>query len=159
MPHEAFDSMLNQAGVIRASDVHVLFDIARWPSRSRSYAGTGSPLSPTPTPWARLPRSRHPATAWRWLTARSSSCRGHRCRFPVGSTRSAAEPLVDSVLTCFIPPLVVYDEEVVRAVREEAAATDKTVLGMLLGMHGVTEHHRCLRAHRSHPDRAGIHPP
>ena len=140
MPHEAFDSMLNQAGVIRASDVHKLFDIAQ--------LAVSQPLP-------RGNRVAIVANAHSLGSIAAQSASGHGLEVAHGPVVLPAEatdadfrsalrevlqnPLVDSVLTCFIPPLVVYDEEVVRAVREEAAATDKTVLACFLGMHGVTE--------------------
>ena len=50
-----------------------------------------------------------------------------------------ADARVDSVLTCFIPPLVTLDEEVAAAVAEAAAGSDKPCVATFLGMRGVTE--------------------
>ena len=49
-----------------------------------------------------------------------------------------ADERVDSVLTCFIPPLVTLDEEVATAVAEAAAGSAKPCAATFLGMRGVT---------------------
>jgi acyl-CoA synthetase (NDP forming) len=49
------------------------------------------------------------------------------------------DPEVDSVLTCFIPPLETVDEEVVAAVRDASRASEKTCVATFLGMSGVHE--------------------
>jgi len=46
---------------------------------------------------------------------------------------------VDSVLTCFIPPLDTLDEDVAHAVAESAARSEKPCVATFLGMRGVTE--------------------
>ena len=52
-------------------------------------------------------------------------------------TRAFEDPDVDSVLTCFIPPIVAHDEEVTDAVRAAARGSDKTCVATFLGMRGV----------------------
>ena len=56
--------------------------------------------------------------------------------FRAALTRAFADDDVDSVLTCFIPPLVTEDEDVAAAVREAAAAADKPCVSTFLGMRG-----------------------
>jgi acyl-CoA synthetase (NDP forming) len=46
---------------------------------------------------------------------------------------------VDSVLTCFIPPLVTSDVDVANAVVQSAARSEKPCVATFLGMEGVTE--------------------
>jgi acyl-CoA synthetase (NDP forming) len=50
-----------------------------------------------------------------------------------------ADEDVDSVVVCFIPPLVTLDEAVVRALAEVAADSQKTCVATFLGMRGVTD--------------------
>src|SRR5690606_10028035 len=47
------------------------------------------------------------------------------------------DPDVDSVLSCFIPPIVAHDEDVTEAVRAAARGSDKTCVATFLGMRGV----------------------
>ncbi|HEU4997680.1 MAG TPA: acetate--CoA ligase family protein, partial [Lapillicoccus sp.] len=49
------------------------------------------------------------------------------------------DPEVDSVLTCFIPPLETVDEQVVAAVRDTSRASDKPCVATFLGLSGVHE--------------------
>src|SRR6185436_19173222 len=46
---------------------------------------------------------------------------------------------VDSVLTCFIHPLVTSNQDVAHAVVESAAQSEKPCVATFLGMEGVTE--------------------
>lgn len=54
------------------------------------------------------------------------------------------DPKVDAVLTCFIPPLVTYDEQVAEAVRSAAEGATKPVLATFLGMRGVDDRSKTL---------------
>jgi acyl-CoA synthetase (NDP forming) len=65
--------------------------------------------------------------------------------FRTALTQAFADPDVDSVLTCFIPPLVTVDEEVAVAVRETAALSDKPCVSTFLGMRGVDDGHSSVR--------------
>ena len=56
-----------------------------------------------------------------------------------------ADPEVDSVIACFIPPLIAVDEEVADAVREAARGKDKPCLVTFLGMRGVDDGHSSVR--------------
>ena len=57
-----------------------------------------------------------------------------------------ADPLVDSVLVIYVPPIVTRPEEVAQAIRDGAAGNKKPVLCNFLGTHGVLESLRSLKA-------------
>jgi acyl-CoA synthetase (NDP forming) len=60
-------------------------------------------------------------------------------QFRAALTDAFGDDDVDAVVTGFMPPLVTLDREVAVALAEVAAASEKTCVTTLLGMHGVTE--------------------
>jgi acyl-CoA synthetase (NDP forming)/GNAT superfamily N-acetyltransferase len=140
MPPEAFDAMLGQAGVIRVGDAHELFDIAQL-------------VTTQPLPRGHRLAVLGNADSLGAITAETALSEGLEVtRGPVilsneasaddvrDAMRSAlADPEVDSVATCFVPPLIAWDADVVAAIREEAALCDKPVVATFLGMHGVVD--------------------
>ena len=143
---EVFEAMLRQAGVIRVENVHQLFDVAQ--------AVVHQPL-PKGNRVAIVGNS----VALGTLTAQACDSWGLDVTHGPVSVKSEASPeefrvaldaafadeSVDSVLTCFIPPLVTFDEDVARAVRAAAAEGHKPCLATFLGMRGVDDGHASVR--------------
>jgi acyl-CoA synthetase (NDP forming) len=63
----------------------------------------------------------------------------HAAQFSTVLDAAFGDDSVDSVLTCFIPPLVTSSEDVARAVVESAGKSEKPCAATFLGMVGVTE--------------------
>lgn len=137
---EVFSAMLNQAGVIRVENVHQLFDVAQLvahqplPKGDRvavvgNSAALGTLTADACTSWG-LRVTHGPVCLRPEATARE---------FREALRRAFADDTVDSVLTCFIPPLVTDDEDVARAVRDVAATADKPCAATFLGMRGVDD--------------------
>ncbi len=137
---EAFDAMLRQSGVIRAENIHQLFDIAQLvvhqplPTGDRVAVVTNSDALGSLTAQAAL--------SWDLKVTH-----GPVSVAPDADTEAFAQalrsafddPSVDTVITCFIPPIYTDDERVAETVRDEAARSDKTCVANFLGMRGVTE--------------------
>ena len=140
VPPAAFDAMLRQAGVIRVEDVHQLFDVAQL-------------LVHQPLPRGGRVAIVGNSDALGALTAQACASWGLEVTHGPVSLRSEAQAAefttvldaafgddsVDSVLTCFIPPLVTAGEEVAHAVVEAAAQSEKPCVATFLGMMGVTD--------------------
>jgi acyl-CoA synthetase (NDP forming) len=140
MPREALDEMMRQAGVIRVENVHQLFDVAQLvvhqplPGGSRVAVVTnstalGSLAAEACQSWG-LRVEHGPVNVASEATAEE---------FRTALAAAFADEDVDSVVVCFIPPLVTLDEAVVRALAEVAAGSDKTCVATFLGMRGVTD--------------------
>jgi len=137
---EVFDAMLRQAGVIRVENLHQLFDVAQvvvhqpLPKGNRVAIVTNSHALGTLTTQA--------CQGWgldvtHGPVALPSEASGEA--FRVALDAAFDDPLVDSVLACFVPPLVTIDEDVANALRSAAAEGDKTCLATFLGMRGVDD--------------------
>ncbi len=137
---EAFDAMLRQAGVIRVENVHQMFDVAQLVTNQPLPGGNrvavvgnsdalGALTAEACVSWG-LEVSHGPVSL-------PSEARGEE--FAQALATAFADPEVDSVLTCFIPPLVTLDEEVATAVRDAALKSEKPCLATFLGMRGVVE--------------------
>lgn len=137
---EVFDAMLRQAGVIRVENVHQLFDVAQavvhqpLPAGPRVAIVTNSDALGTLTAQA--------CESWglevvRGPVAVASEATADEFRSALSA--AFADHQVDSVLACFVPPLVTYDEDVARAVRAAAQGSDKPCLATFLGMRGVDD--------------------
>ncbi len=135
---EAFQAMLRQAGVIRVENVHQLFDVAQLvlhqspPPGSRvAVVGNSAQLSALTadscTSWG-LEVAHGPVSVPADATAEE---------FRAALDAAVAAPDVDSVVICFIPPLESNEDEVLEAIREAVAETDKTCVATLLGLRGV----------------------
>jgi len=137
---EAFDAMLRQAGVIRVENVHQMFDVAQLvvhqplpQGRRVAVVGNSDALGAL---------TAEACVSWGLEVAHGpvalpSEAKGEQ--FSEALAKAFADPSVDSVLTCFIPPLVTPDEDVATAVREAALTSEKPCLATFLGMRGVTD--------------------
>ncbi|WP_377642161.1 GNAT family N-acetyltransferase [Oryzobacter terrae] len=139
---EVFSAMLKQAGVIRVENVHQLFDVAQLvthqplPTGDRvavvaNSAALGTLAADACTGWG-LTVTHGPAD----LRSESTAA-----EFRTALRAAFDDPRVDSVLACFIPPLVTGDEDVAAAVREAAEDATKPVAAVFLGMRGVDDGH------------------
>ncbi|MEO9151283.1 MAG: GNAT family N-acetyltransferase [Lapillicoccus sp.] len=138
VPPEAFDAMLRQAGVVRVENIHQLFDVAQL-------------MLHQPLPQGQRVGIVGNSDALGALTAQAALSWGLEVTHgPVSLPADAPAPMfsealraafddaeVDSVLTCFIPPLAAVDREVIAAVRDVSSAATKPCLATFLGMHGV----------------------
>ena len=142
MRPEVFDAMLRQAGVIRVENVHQLFDVAQLvlhqplPRGPRVAIVGNSPALGTLTADA--------CSSWGLEVTHGPSYIATDAgaeEFEVALDAAFADPNVDSVLSCFIPPLTTVDEDVAAAVRHAAERSDKPTLATFLGMRGVDDGH------------------
>lgn len=135
---EAFAEMLRQSGVIRVENTHQLFDVAQLVVHQPLPQGRSVAIVTNSDALGTL--AADAAVEWK-LTI------GHG---PVAlpSTASVAEftqaleealedPAVDSLIACFIPPIVTPDTDVVSAVETAVAESDKPCVATFLGMRGV----------------------
>jgi acyl-CoA synthetase (NDP forming)/RimJ/RimL family protein N-acetyltransferase len=140
VPPAAFDAMLRQAGLIRVENVHQLFDVAQLlvhqplPRGGRvaivgNSDALGALTAQACVSWG-LEVTHGPVS----LPAAASAA-----EFSTVLDAAFGDDEVDSVLTCFIPPLVTSDEDVAHAVSESAAKSGKPCGATFLGMVGVTE--------------------
>ena len=137
---EAFDSMLRQAGVIRVENVHQMFDVAQLVVHQPLPQGNRVAIVGNSDALGAL--TAEACVSWGLEVAHGpvslpSDATGER--FAEALADAFADADVDSVLTCFIPPLVTQDEEVATAVRNAAIDSDKPCLATFLGMRGVLE--------------------
>ena len=132
---EVFSAMLKQAGVIRVENVHQPLPRGERVAIVGNSAALGSLTADACSSWG-LEVSHGPVCLRSEATAEE---------FSAALARAFADDTVDSVLTCFIPPLVTEDEDVAAAVRETAAASDKPCVSTFLGMRGVDDGHSSVR--------------
>ena len=140
MPAGAFRAMLRQAGVIRVENVHQLFDVAQLLIHQPLPAGQRVAVVGNSDALGAL--TAQAALSWDLEIAHgpvSLPADATADRFSEALLAAFADPEVDSVLTCFIPPLETVDEEVVAAVRDASRSSDKTCVATFLGMSGVHE--------------------
>lgn len=135
---EAFAQMLRQSGVIRVDNTHQLFDVAQL-------------VVHQPLPKGRATAIVTNSDALSTLTADAAVERGLTIghgpiALPVTATvqeftaalqTALADPGVDSLIACFIPPIVIPDTDIVTAVEEVVADSEKTCVATFLGMRGV----------------------
>lgn len=152
---EVFEAMLQQAGVIHVENVHQLFDVAQavvhqpLPRGNRVAVVTNSVALGTLTAQA--------CDGWGLeVTHGPVSVRSEASadEFRLALDDAFADDRVDSVLACFIPPLVTMDEDVARAVRAAASDGEKPCLATFLGMRGVDDGHSSVRGTTDGPGRA-----
>jgi acyl-CoA synthetase (NDP forming)/RimJ/RimL family protein N-acetyltransferase len=140
VPPAAFDAMLRQAGVIRVENVHQLFDVAQLvvhqplPRGGRvaivgNSAALGALTAQACVSWG-LEVTHGPVS----LPAEAKAP-----EFATALDAAFGDDRVDSVLTCFIPPLVTSDVDVANAVVQSAARSEKPCVATFLGMKGITE--------------------
>ena len=140
LPREALDEMLRQSGVIRVENIHQLFDVAQLvvhqplPSGSRVGVVTNSD--------ALGALAADACTSWGMEVVHGplvvpSAASADQFRAALQS--AFADEDVDSVVVCFIPPLITLDVEVAQALADVAGASEKTCVATFLGMRGLTE--------------------
>ena len=139
---EVFKAMLKQAGVIRVENVHQLFDVAQLVAHQPLPAGDRVAVVGNSTALGTL--TADACTSWGLTVTHgpvSLRTEATAADFRAALRTAFADPKVDSVLTCFIPPLVTDDEDVAAAVRDTAANADKPCVATFLGMRGVDDGH------------------
>jgi acyl-CoA synthetase (NDP forming)/GNAT superfamily N-acetyltransferase len=128
-------AMFRQAGVIRTENTHQMFDIAQLvcgqplPSGPRVAVVANSDALSSLTAQA--------VHTWNLQITHGPVALGNEAtteEFKDALSAAAADPDVDTVVGCFISPLVTDDEDVAAALRDAAHEHGKPVLGSLMGM-------------------------
>ena len=140
MPREALDEMLRQAGVIRVENLHQMFDVAQLVVHQPLPAGSRVAVVTNSTALGSL--AAEACQSWGLQVQHgpvdmASEATAEQFREALSSAFTDED--VDSVVVCFIPPLVTLDEAVVRALAEVASDSQKTCVATFLGMRGVTD--------------------
>jgi acyl-CoA synthetase (NDP forming) len=140
VPPAAFDAMLRQAGVIRVENVHQLFDVAQLVVHQPLPRGDRVAIVGNSDALGAL--TAQACVSWGLEVTHgpvSLPAEANAADFSTVLDAAFTDDRVDSVLTCFIPPLVTSDEDVAHAVVEAAGKSDKPCAATFLGMVGVTE--------------------
>ena len=140
VPPAAFDAMLRQAGVIRVENVHQLFDVAQLVVHQPLPRGDRVAIVGNSAALGAL--TAQACVSWGLEVTHGPVSLPSEAKAPEFSTALDAafgDDRVDSVLTCFIPPLVTSDVDVATAVAESAGRSEKPCVATFLGMRGVTE--------------------
>ena len=140
VPPAAFDAMLRQGGVIRVENVHQLFDVAQLVVHQPLPRGDRVAIVGNSDALGAL--TAQACVSWGLQVTHgpvSLPAEANASDFSTVLDAAFADERVDSVLTCFIPPLVTRDEDVAHAVVQAAGKSDKTCAATFLGMVGVTE--------------------
>jgi acyl-CoA synthetase (NDP forming)/GNAT superfamily N-acetyltransferase len=138
VPRGAFDAMLRQAGVIRVSNVHQMFDIAQL-VLSQPLPG-GPRVGIVGNSDALNTLAAEACVSWGLDVAhgpRTLSPQATPEQFVAALSDVFADSAVDAVVASFMPPLVTPSETIVRAVADAAAVAGKTCVATFLGMRGV----------------------
>jgi len=149
VPPAAFDAMLRQAGVIRVENVHQLFDVAQLLVHQPLPRGDRVAIVGNSDALGALTAAA--CVSWGLEVTRgpvSLPAEAKVAEFATALDAAFGDDLVDSVLTCFIPPLVTPGEDVAHALVESAAQSEKPCVATFLGMRGLS-------AALSGADRAG----
>ena len=140
VPPAAFDAMLRQAGVIRVENVHQLFDVAQLVVHQPLPRGVRVAIVGNSAALGAL--TAQACVSWGLEVAHgpvSLPSEAKAAEFATALDAAFGDDRVDSVLTCFIPPLVTSDVDVATAVVESAGRSEKPCVATFLGMRGVTE--------------------
>ena len=140
VPPAAFDAMLRQAGVIRVENVHQLFDVAQLVVHQPLPRGGRVAIVGNSAALGML--TAQACVSWGLEVTHGPVCvpsEAKAAEFATALDAAFGDERVDSVLTCFIPPLDTLDEDVAHAVAESAARSEKPCVATFLGMRGVTE--------------------
>jgi acyl-CoA synthetase (NDP forming)/RimJ/RimL family protein N-acetyltransferase len=143
---DVFSAMLRQSGVIRVENVHQLFDVAQLVVHQPLPRGDRVAVVGNSAALGSL--TADACSSWGLEVTHGPTClrpEATAAEFRAALARAFASEDVDSVLTCFIPPLVTHDEAVADAVREIASGSDKTCVSTFLGMRGVDDGHSSVR--------------
>jgi acyl-CoA synthetase (NDP forming)/RimJ/RimL family protein N-acetyltransferase len=137
---QAFAAMLRQAGVIRVENVHQLFDVAQLVLHQPLPRGSRVGIVTNSVALSAL--TADSCVSWDLEVGHgpvSLPAEATGAQFQEAVEKAFADPGVDSVLACFIPPLSTRDEDVAAALRKAAAPADKPCAATFLGMRGVDE--------------------
>jgi acyl-CoA synthetase (NDP forming)/RimJ/RimL family protein N-acetyltransferase len=140
VPPGAFDAMLRQAGVIRVENVHQLFDVAQLVVHQPLPRGVRVGIVGNSAALGAL--TAQACVSWGLEVTHgpvSLPSEAKAAEFSTALDAAFADDRVDSVLTCFIPPLVTSDQDVAAAVVQSASQSEKPCVATFLGMRGVTE--------------------
>ena len=140
MPREALDEMLRQAGVIRVENVHQMFDVAQLVVHQPLPAGPRVAVVTNSTALGSL--AAEACQSWGLQVVHGPvdvPSEATAEEFRQALAEAFTDEDVDSVVVCFIPPLVTLDEAVVRALADVASGGEKTCVATFLGMRGVTD--------------------
>jgi len=136
----AFDAMLRQAGVIRVENAHQLFDVAQLVIHQPLPRGVRVAIVGNSDALGAL--TAEACVSWGLEVVHgpvSLPSEANAAEFTTALDAAFGDDRVDSVLTCFIPPLVTSNEDVAHAVVESAAKSEKPCVATFLGMEGVTD--------------------
>ena len=136
----AFDAMLRQAGVIRVENAHQLFDVAQLVIHQPLPRGVRVAIVGNSDALGAL--TAEACVSWGLEVVHgpvSLPSEANAVEFTTALDAAFGDDRVDSVLTCFIPPLVTSNEDVAHAVVESAAKSEKPCVATFLGMEGVTD--------------------
>ena len=139
VPPAAFDAMLRQAGVIRVENVHQLFDVAQLLVHQPLPRGPRVAIVGNSTALGAL--TAEACVSWGLEITHGPVCLPAEAKvaeFVTALDAAFEDEEVDSVLTCFTPPLVTSGVDVAHAVVESAARSEKPCVSTFLGMRGVT---------------------
>ncbi len=148
---EAFDALLRQSGVIRAENIHQLFDIAQLVVHQPLPAGDRVAVVTNSDPLGSL--TAQAASSWDLKVTHGPVAVPPDAgveEFAQALREAFDDPVVDTVITSFVPPIYTDDEDVARTVAAEARRSGKTCVANFLGMRGVTE------ALTEEPDSLGV---
>lgn len=137
---EVFRAMLNQAGVIRVENVHQLFDVGQLVVHQPLPAGDRVAVVGNSAALGAL--TGDACASWGLTVAHgpvSLPSEASAEDFHAALRRAFEDPGVDSVVSCFIPPLATGDADVAAAVRAAAADSDKPCVATFLGLRGVDD--------------------
>jgi len=138
-PREALDSLLRQAGVVRVDTMHQLFDVAQLVLHQPLPAGPRIGIVGNSQAMAVLVADA--AIGSGLVVGAEPVTVGSEPsieEFREALDRCYALDDIDSVVACFIPPLGAISPEVLSALSEVSAASDKATVACLLGVRGVT---------------------
>ncbi len=135
---EAFAEMLRQSGVIRVENTHQLFDVAQLVVHQPLPKGRSVAIVTNSDALSTL--AADAAVEWGLtvgtrLTALPATATVPE--FTAALEAALADPEVDSLVACFIPPIATADPDVVAAVEAAVAESDKPCVATFLGMRGV----------------------
>ena len=140
LPREALDQMLRQSGVIRAENVHQLFDVAQLVVHQPLPAGSAVGIVTNSHALGAL--AADACVSWGLTVAHGPVALLADARteeFRAALQAAFDDDGVDSVVVGFIPPLKTSDADVARALADVAGAAAKTCVATFLGMRGLTE--------------------
>lgn len=135
---EAFAEMLAQSGVIRVENTHQMFDVAQLLVHQPLPAGPSVAIVTNSDALGTL--AADAAGSWDLTIGHGPVALPSTAtveEFTAALGAALADPGVDSLIACFIPPTVTSDTDVVTAVEEAVALHDKPCVATFLGMRGL----------------------